>query len=135
MLTLLAADSLADLTHLLSHRSVHAPMLCPLHSSSFALSLNKSPCSQLWNANNPVQPFSIMTLSSLNPWIQACRVHSVSVYGICDQLGMEGKAHTTGQQGQLYNPEGEFFGKPLKLALQKMFVWCLLSSLWRPLSA
>lgn len=46
------------------------------------------------------------------------------MYGVCDQLGMEGKAHTTGQQGQLYNPEGELCGKPLELALQKTFGVC-----------
>lgn len=39
--------------------------------------------------------------------------------GACDQLGMEGKAHTTGQQSQLYNPEGEFCGKPLELVCRK----------------
>lgn len=55
------------------HPSPAIPFCAHSHALPIALFLsflgNKSPCSQPCNANNPVQPFSLMNLSSLNPQI------------------------------------------------------------------
>lgn len=125
-----------------SPMSCHA-VVCT-HPCFARCTLRVLPC--LFLGINHLAPSSAMpvTQCSHSPWwtsspwtprCQAWQVHSVSVYGVCDQPGMEGTAHTTAQRVSCTALRVSAVESHWNWLCRRCFVLCLLSSCWRTLSA